>query len=69
MTELESLLLRQLDTLSTVCEQQLTQQARRLTECSQLLSTQSRQGEELSLQVCELAQRVQNLSTLLESER
>jgi archaellum component FlaC len=68
MTELETMLLQQLKTLSRVSEQQFEQQARRLSDYERQLSLQSERIEALSRLVERLTAQLNVLSEQLESE-
>ena len=68
MTELETMLLRQLTSLSNECAQQFELQARRLSDYEKQLLLQSARIEDLSRLVVHLAAQLNDLSAQLESE-
>jgi hypothetical protein len=68
MTEIETMLLQQLKTLSRVSEQQYEQQAERLTDYEKQLSLQSKRIEDLWRLVERLTAQLIVLSEQLESE-
>lgn len=68
MTEIETMLLQQLKTLSRVSEQQYEQQAERLSDYEKQLSLQSKRIEDLWRLVERLTAQLNVLSEQLESE-
>jgi hypothetical protein len=68
MTEIETMLLQKLKTLSHVSEQQFEQQAKRLSDYERQLSLQSVRIEALSRLVERLTAQLHVLSEQLESE-
>jgi hypothetical protein len=68
MTEIETMLLQQLKTLSRVSEQQYEQQAERLSDYEKQLSLQSKRIEDLWRLVERLTAQLIVLSEQLESE-
>lgn len=68
MTELETMLLRQLTSLSNECVQQFELQARRLSGCEKQLLQQSEMINTLLHLVARLTAQLSDLSAQLESE-
>lgn len=68
MTELETMLQRQLTTLSSVCEQQFGLHAERLSAYEEQLLLQSERIEDLLRLAARLAVQLNSLSAQLESE-